>query len=199
MRILCFTGLIVAAVYGAFACSSNAAGPGGGTGGGSGSGTGGAPGGGVVDGGCVDPTQVFNAVDKCLPKAEAVAACKTQATTAQPGTKVDDPTCGAGCTCEQCTEQMLACSNDPDGYCPTILACAQAHKCAGVACYAAGTCMAVIDKSPPCPASGGNCTGIQSNSLGLASAVSDCATKAALFASGMPKARDGSVCAPACP
>jgi hypothetical protein len=195
MRIFCFTALIVAGVYGFVACSSDTTPEPTGTGGG---GNAGSPGGGVVDGGCVDQTQVFNAVDKCLPKAEAVALCKTQAVMAQPGTKTSDPTCGAGCSCEQCAEQMFACANDPEGYCATILKCAQEHNCTGAACYAAATCMGVIDMAPPCDATG-KCQSFSSFSVALVQEVSNCVTKTSTFAPGMAKAREGIVCAAACP
>jgi hypothetical protein len=198
MRIFFFTGLVVAAVYTSVACSSSdSPSASGGTGGGSGTGGGGGKagetaGGGVVDGGCVDPTQVFNAVDKCLPKADAISACKTDAQKAQAGTKIDDPTCGAGCTCEQCTTQMFACANDPEGYCAKILTCAQEHNCTGVACYTMANCQTIIDNAPPCD-SAGKCDGIQSFSVALVQEVSNCVTKTSTF-----MGRDGTTCEAAC-
>jgi hypothetical protein len=190
MRNFCFTGLIIAAAFGSVACSSKDTPTGSAD---AGLGKGGATGGAVVDGGCVDPSQVFDGVSKCYPKAEAITVCKTQATKAQPGTKISDPTCGAGCTCEQCAAQMLACANDPLGYCATILTCAQAHNCTGVACYAAATCMGVIDMSPPCDSTG-KCTSISSTSVALVQEVSNCVTKTSTF-----MGRDGTTCAAACP
>lgn len=194
MRVPYFASLVVVTAFCSFACSSDKTGTGNQplTDGG-GPGAGGSKGGGVVDGGCVDPSQVFNGVDKCLPKDQAVALCKTQSTTAQPGVKVDDPTCGAGCTCPQCTAQMLACANDPDKYCSTIVACSSQHNCTGVGCYAMNTCQTEIDKAPPC-GSDGKCAGLTSGSVALASSLSDCATKTALF-----MARAGTTCPAACP
>jgi hypothetical protein len=200
MRIFFFSGLVVAAVYTSVACSSSSDSPSG-TGGSSGAGGGGqatggkgggTSGGAVVDGGCVDTSQVFNGVDKCLEKSAAVAQCKTDAVKSVAGTKVDDPTCGAGCTCDNCTAEMFACANDPEGYCPKILACSQAHNCTGVACYAPATCMDVIDLAPPC-GSDGKCTSISSVSVALASEVSDCATKTAKH-----MGREGAVCPASC-
>ena len=205
MRAPRFSSLIAVAALGLVACSSSSKSPvtgandagtstggaastdGGGTKEG-GSSTGGGSGIPVVDGGCPsDPTAVFDGVGQCLPRDQAVTECKTQATTSSPGTKTTDPTCGAGCTCDVCTAEMLACGADPDHYCATILKCAQEHNCTGVACYAANTCQPIIDAAP-----GG---GLSSYSLALASAISDCSTKTGAIYMG----RTGNTCAAACP
>jgi hypothetical protein len=104
--------------------------------------------------------------DTCIAMDDAVAKCKTVSQMQVPGTSVDDTSCGAGCTCTKCTQLMLDCGNDPDGYCSTVIKCANDKNCTGVACYAAATCQDVIDAAPN--------GGLSSNSVGLATAVSNC-------------------------
>jgi hypothetical protein len=185
MRNLCISILSIAAATLSSACSSNDSTPA--------PGDGGAAGGGntialLPDGGCPDPAnQVFDGIQSCIPKTEGIAQCKAAAKAQTPGANVDDPTCGAGCTCVECTSEMLQCGNDPDndGYCSTILKCAQEKNCSGVACYNPMTCQAEIDNAP-----GG---GLSSISVAFATQVSDCATKTALFAN-----RPGGTCLPSC-
>jgi hypothetical protein len=181
MRNLCVSILSIAAAF-SVACSSDSS-P-------QGKSDAGATTGGVAvlpDGGCPDPSgQVFDGKTSCIPRTEAVAQCKAQAV-AQ-GSKTDDPTCGAGCSCVECPSEMLQCGNDPDdqGYCATILKCAQAHNCTGVACYAMTTCQTEIDNAPN--------GGLASASVAFATQVSDCITKTGLFAN-----RSGNTCAASCP
>jgi hypothetical protein len=111
----------------------------------------------------------------CIDQAAAVAACQARASEARPGTTVNDPSCGAGCTCTNCTQEMLDCGADPEQYCQVILTCANEAGCTGVACYAPTTCQQVIDDAP-----GG---GLSSFSLALASAISDCAEASGCSAS----------------
>lgn len=188
MRNLAIIILSTAALHN-LACSSDST-PGATTGDGGPSGTGGG-GGGVTplaDGGCPDPTtQVFDGISSCIPKAQGIATCKAAAKAQSPGSNTEDPTCGAGCTCVECTSEMLQCGNDPDdnGYCATILKCATEKNCSGVACYQDATCKAEIDNAPN--------GGLSSLAVALATQVSDCATKAALFAN-----RTGGTCLPSC-
>lgn len=104
--------------------------------------------------------------DTCISQKDAQDKCLTTSAMQVPGIKTDDPTCGAGCTCSKCTQLMLDCGNDPDGYCSTVIKCANDKNCTGVACYAAATCQSVIDAAPN--------GGLSSNSVGLATAVSNC-------------------------
>jgi hypothetical protein len=102
----------------------------------------------------------------CVSMDDAVNKCKTVSQMQVPGIKVDDTSCGAGCTCTKCTQLMLDCGNDPDQYCSTVIKCANDKNCTGVACYAKATCQDVIDAAPN--------GGLSSNSVGLATAVSNC-------------------------
>lgn len=113
------------------------------------------------------------AAPACLAPSEAEAACKDEA--AKLGNATDDPSCGAGCTCQACTQEMLDCGADPEGYCATLLTCATEHGCTGVGCYAPDTCQQLIDDAP-----GG---GLTSLSVALATAVSDCADAASCASS----------------
>jgi hypothetical protein len=120
---------------------------------------------------CEAAGTVFDAeTESCLETDVAVTTCKERTVEQSPGTKTDDPACGAGCTCGECAQQMLDCGSDPEGYCQTILECAQAKNCTGVACYAADTCQAEIDAAP-----GG---GLASISVALATEISNCAVAA---------------------
>jgi hypothetical protein len=139
--------------------------------GGSGGSTGGSGGGGegLTYDECVALGNFYSA-GECLDEAEAVAACQERSATTRPGTTVNDPSCGAGCTCNECTQEMIDCGEDPEAYCEVIVACANEVGCTGVACYSPSTCQEVIDDAP-----GG---GLSSLSLALASAISDCAEAA---------------------
>jgi hypothetical protein len=185
MRNLCISILSIAAATLSSACSSDSTPTATGDAGLNGSGGGGAL---LPDGGCADPTQVFDGIKSCIPKTQGIAQCKAAAKAQTPGANTEDPTCGAGCTCVECTSEMLQCGNDPDnaGYCATILKCAQEKNCSGVQCYADATCKAEIDNAP-----GG---GLSSISVAFATQVSDCATKTALFLN-----RAGGTCLPSCP
>jgi hypothetical protein len=118
--------------------------------------------------------------DKCVTKDAAEKTCKDRAVEQVPGTSVDDPSCGAGCTCTKCTQTMLDCGNDPEGYCGKIIECANAKNCTGTNCYQPATCMDVIDAAPN--------GGVGSNSVALASAVGAC----------VQPAMGAQVCMPAC-
>ena len=193
MNNFCMTILCGVSIFGLAACSSDtpAAGSNNGDGSAGAAGSAGTPGVDVLpDGGCPDPSkQVFDGKKSCVTREEAVAQCKTQAAAQSPGSPTDQATCGAGCTCTECPSEMLSCGNDLDdnGYCATILKCAQDHNCTGVACYQDATCKSVIDAAPN--------GGIQSYSVALAGAVSDCATKNGAIYMG----RTGNTCAAACP
>jgi hypothetical protein len=157
---------------------------GGGDGGG---GSGGGGGGDVVkptileDGGpsCPAETPILD-FDHCIAQDVAVGLCKTRSVASVPGTKVDDVTCGAGCTCANCTETMIACGNDPDKYCPTVIACANAKNCTGIDCYQPATCKDVIDAAPG---------GISGIAVALAGDVGNC----------VKPPMGAQVCNPTCP
>jgi hypothetical protein len=124
---------------------------------------------------CEAAGTVYDAVDEvCLEPADAIPICKDRAEVQAPGTKVDDVTCGAGCTCTNCAQQMLDCGSDPEDYCPVILKCAQEKNCTGVGCYQPTTCQAEIDAAP-----GG---GLSSISVALATEISTCAEAASCSA-----------------
>ena len=116
---------------------------------------------------CSGDTPFFDDATTCCISAEdATALCIEQTLEQDPNTSTDDPTCGAGCTCTNCQQQMIDCGNDPAGYCPVIVACANRVGCTGVGCYAEATCMAEIDAAPE--------GGLGSLSVGLATELSDC-------------------------
>jgi len=119
------------------------------------------------DGGLFCPSNVPIADgDTCTPMKDAVDKCLRVSKEQVPSIKTDDPSCGAGCTCTKCTQLMIDCGNDPDMYCSTVIKCANDKNCTGVACYAKATCQDVIDAAPN--------GGLSSNSVGLATAISNC-------------------------
>jgi len=152
-------------------------------------GGGGSPSGGCTTTGPVTDPAACAGTDKpiydnckmdCIAQADAEATCKVTSAMTAPG-PTDDPTCGAGCTCTKCTQEMIDCGNDPDEYCSVIVKCANEKNCSGVACYAAATCQDVIDAAP-----GGGLTSI---SVALATNLSDC----------VAGVKDPAItCAPAC-
>jgi hypothetical protein len=166
-----FLSVGIVALSVAAACS-NDKGSSSGNDGGTNNGTGGGGGGDVKvvllpDGGlyCPPDKPIANG-ENCATMEDAVSQCKETSAKTIPGTKVDDETCGAGCTCVKCTQAMVDCGNDPDQYCAKVITCANAKNCTGTDCYAAATCMDVIDAAPN--------GGLQSPSVGLAGAVGNC-------------------------
>ena len=158
----------------------------------------GAPGAVLPDGGCSDLSKTPYGTE-CLEPALATSKCQAQALVQSPGSKVDDVTCGAGCTCTYCASEMQACGTDPD--CVKILLCAQEHNCTGAGCYlppagsppgTKGPCQEIIDRS-------GGDAGLGSYGVALVQFVNGCATKTAAGTGRDYVNREGPVCPAACP
>lgn len=153
----------------------------------------------LPDGGCSDKTKIPYGTD-CLDPATATSKCEAQSATQSPGSKVNDTSCGAGCTCTYCASEMQACGTDPD--CVKILLCAQANNCTGAGCYlppagsptgTKGPCQDIIDQS-------GGGMGLTSYGVALVQVVNACATKTAFGKGGRDYPnREGAVCPAACP
>lgn len=148
-----------------------------------------------ADGTCPPDHPVFDGVNSCLDQTTATQQCKDNSLASAPGTKVDDPTCSAGCTCLYCADAMFLCGTLPD--CVKILECAQQYNCLGTACYAPDKCQSVIDHAD-------GDAGITGQSVGYAQLVNACATKTTFGTAGSPgyydyTMRDGPVCNSGCP
>ena len=137
----------------------------------------------LPDGGCTAPT--VDDGTSCLERSAAISRCQAVAASRSQGERTDDVSCGFGCLCSTCIGQTLTCYEGSEPYCGTILDCARAHNCVGVACYQSTTCQGVIDAAPN--------GGLQAYSVAVASAAMDCMSKEGAYSN-----RQGPVCSPSC-
>jgi hypothetical protein len=141
-----------------------------------------------ADGTCPAKAPILD-VDHCLEQAPATAQCEQNSKDqSKPGTTVDDSTCGAGCSCTYCANEMFQCAQHPD--CIKILVCAQENACTGTTCYTSGACTKLIDHAD-------GDAGISGDSVAMAQLVNACFTKT-MIGSMDYAGREGPVCNAGC-